>query len=251
MSAPVRVLKIIAVVIGLLIIAIALGIWRFQHNGNALWHIISQQCVPGQQQNHDPRPCQRVDLTQGFVTLKERNGPLQYLLMPVARISGIESAVLRDPATPDFFALAWQQRRLLSMQRGASVPDSAVSLTVNSEYGRTQNQLHIHISCLRPDIRQQLDRLAPQLDARWQRQILNNHRWLIRTLSPAELEQQSSFIRLMREVPQAQQEMGKYGLALASLPDGRLALMAIKRNWLKMNRASAEELQDHRCAILR
>nr|MBA2817678.1 CDP-diacylglycerol pyrophosphatase [Candidatus Pantoea persica] len=34
--------------------------------------------------------------------------------------------------------------------------------------------------------------------------------------------------------------MGKYGLAL----------LALERNWLLLNRGSAEELQDHDCVIL-
>jgi CDP-diacylglycerol pyrophosphatase len=250
MSVPACFLKIVTAVITVVLIALAFAAWRFHHNGNALWQIISQQCVPGQQKNSNPSPCQRVDMAQGYVTFKDRNGPLQYLLMPVARISGIESAALSNPATPNFFALAWQQRSLLSQRRGAPIPDSALSLAINSEYGRTQNQLHIHISCLRPDVRRQLDRLMPQLNAHWQPVTLNQHPWLVRSLSLAELEQQSSFIRLMQEVPQTQQEMGKYGLALATLPDGRLVLMAIERNWLRMNRASAEALQDHRCTIL-
>ena len=250
MLVSVRILKVVTFVTLFLLIALAFAAWHFHHNSNALWQIISQQCVPGQQQKNDPSPCQRVDSAAGYVTMKDRNGHLQYLLMPIARISGIESPTLRDPATPNFFALAWQQRRLLSMRHGAVVPDSAISLTVNSEYGRSQNQLHIHISCLSPEVRQQLDKLTPQLSAHWQPQTLHQHRWLIRTITPDELTQQSSFIRLMQEVPQAQQEMGKYGLALASLSDGRLALMAIKRDWLKMNRASAEELQEHSCTIL-
>ncbi|AUX95228.1 CDP-diacylglycerol diphosphatase [Mixta gaviniae] len=249
MPTTARALKIVTVVVVSLSVALGAAAWRFHHNGDALWRIISQQCLPGQQ-NKDPSPCQRVDVAQGFVTLKDRHGPLQYLLMPVARISGIESPTLLNAATPNFFALAWRQRDLLSMRRGAPVPDSAASLSVNAEYGRTQNQLHIHISCLRPDVRQALDKLAPQLDAQWRPYTLGTHRWLIRALSPTALAQQSSFVRLSQEVPQAQQEMGKYGLALASLPDGRLALMAIKQNWLQLNRGSAEELQDHRCAIL-
>lgn len=250
MPTAARALKIVTVVVVSLCIALGVAAWRFHQNGDALWRMISQQCIPGQQSKNNPSPCQCVDFAQGFVTLKDRNGPLQYLLMPVARISGIESPALLDAATPDFFALAWQQRSLLSMRHGAAVPDSVASLTINSEFGRTQNQLHIHISCLRPDVRQALDSLAPQLDRQWRPYTLTAHRWLIRTLTPAELTQQSSFIRLSQEVPQAQQEMGKYGLALASLPDGRLALMAIKRNWLALNRGSAEELQDHRCAML-
>ena len=251
MPAPARRWKIVTLVMVILFMALACAAWRFHHNGNALWRLIDQQCVPGQQQRNDPRPCQRVDIAAGYVTLKDRDGPLQYLLMPVARISGVESAALRDPATPNFFALAWQQRDLLAMRHGAAVPDSAIALSVNSQYGRTQNQLHIHISCLSPAVRQQLDRITPQLNAHWQAHTLHQHRWLIRSLTPEQLAQQSIFIRFMQEVPQAQQGMGRYGLALATLSDGRLALMALERDWLRMNRGSAEELQDHSCAILR
>ncbi len=39
---------------------------------------------------------------------KDRNGPLQYLLMPTYRINGTESPLLLDPLTPNFFWQAWQ-----------------------------------------------------------------------------------------------------------------------------------------------
>ncbi|WP_170983157.1 CDP-diacylglycerol diphosphatase, partial [Escherichia coli] len=37
------------------------------------------------------------------------------------------------------------------------VPDRAVSLAINSRTGRTQNHSHIHISCIRHDVREHLD----------------------------------------------------------------------------------------------
>ncbi|MFW8253969.1 CDP-diacylglycerol diphosphatase, partial [Klebsiella pneumoniae] len=74
--------------------------------------------------------------------------------------------------------------------------------------------------------------------------------YIVRVLSQAELDQQSVFIRLASEVPDAKNAMGKYGMALASLPDGRLVLMAVARNWLLLNKGSAEEVQDHDCALL-
>jgi CDP-diacylglycerol pyrophosphatase len=42
----------------------------------------------------------------------------------------------------------------MTLKRGSEVPDSAISLTINSPTGRTQNHFHIHISCLRPDVRE-------------------------------------------------------------------------------------------------
>lgn len=245
-----RAVTVVMLLIAALVVGLAIAAFSFHKNSDALWQIVSQQCVPGQQQKGIPAPCEHVDISQGYVTFKDRNGPLQYLLMPIARITGIESPLMLNHQTANFFYYSWQQRDVMAKKRGAPVPDSAISLAINSEYGRTQNQLHIHISCLRPDVRQQLDRLAPALDEQWQSEKILNHVYLIRTLTREQLAQQSVFIRLAGEVSGAAGQMGKYGLALAMLPDGRLALMAIERNWLKLNRASAEEIQDHSCKIL-
>jgi CDP-diacylglycerol pyrophosphatase len=245
-----RTLSLITFLLALLIVGLLLAAFHFQKNSNALWQIISEKCLPGMTQRGDPAPCQRVDLAKGYVTLKDLNGPLQYLLMPIEKITGMESPILLHPATPNLFADAWQERSLLAQRRGKPIDDTALSLAINSQYARSQNQLHIHISCLRPDVRQRLDALAPQLSEQWQSETLQKHRYQIRTLTEAQLAQQSVFIRLAAEVPDARSEMGKYGMALAALPDGRLALMAIERNWVKLESGSAEELQDHRCQIL-
>jgi CDP-diacylglycerol pyrophosphatase len=245
-----RTLKLLTALLVLLIGGLIVGAVHFHKNSNALWQIISEKCVPGMATTGTPAPCEQVNTAQGYVTLKDINGPLQYLLMPIEKITGMESPLILESATPNLFADAWQQRVLLAQKHGAPIADSALSLAINAQYGRTQNQLHIHISCLRPDVRQQLDTLAPRLNAQWQSEMLRKHRYLVRTLSTAELAQQSAFIRLANEVPNARSEMGKYGLALAQLPDGRLALLALERNWLKLNSGSAEELQDHQCGIL-
>ncbi len=245
-----RTLKLLTVCLLVLIVGLIISAFHFQKNSNALWQIISEKCVPNQARSGNPAPCQQVNTAQGYVTLKDLNGPLQYLLMPIEKITGMESPIILEPTTSNLFAAAWLQRSLLAKKRGAPIADSALSLAINAQYGRTQNQLHIHISCLRPDVRQRLDALSPKLNEQWQPATLRKHRYLIRTLSTAELAQQSVFIRLATEVPNARSEMGKYGMALAELPDGRLALLALERNWLMLNSGSAEEIQDHQCQIL-
>ena len=245
-----RALQLLSAMLVLLIGGLIAGALHFQKNSDALWQIISEKCVPNWVSHGNPAPCAEVNREQGYVTLKDRNGPLQYLLMPIEKITGMESPIILAPTTPNLFADAWQQRNLLAQKHGAPIADSALSLAINAQYGRTQNQLHIHISCLRTDVRQQLDDLTPALNEHWQSATLRKHRYLVRTLSSAELAQQSAFTRLANEVPYARTEMGKYGLALAALPDGRLALLALERNWLKLNRGSAEELQDHKCQIM-
>lgn len=94
--------------IPLIIAALVLGAWfglKSSHP-DALWRIVSQQCLPNQQMHNSPAPCAQVDTQAGFVVFKDRNGPLQYLLMPSAKITGIESPTVLDAATPNFFAQA-------------------------------------------------------------------------------------------------------------------------------------------------
>ncbi|MFQ6372065.1 CDP-diacylglycerol diphosphatase [Shewanella sp. YIC-542] len=236
------------------LVAVSSYVWRTSsHNSDALWQLISQRCVPALASHGVPTPCQEVNQARGYVTLKDRNGILQYLLMPLNKLAGMESPELLHAATPNFFALAWEQRQLAVDHMTSAqthVPDSALSLAINSQYGRTQNQLHIHISCLRQDVRQQLDALTPSLTSRWQTHPLGPNDYLLRTLQPQELHQTSAFIRLAQELPDAAGHMGHYGLALANLPNGQLVLMAIRANWRQANKASAEELQDHSCQIL-
>ncbi len=241
---------IAALVILILTAGCAYVVMNFRHNSDALWKMVSQECLPHQRQNNDPTPCRQVDIRNGYVVLKDRDGPLQFLLLPTERISGIESPDLLNPSTPNFFAEAWRSRHFMEERRGVPVDDSAVALSINSQRGRTQNQLHIHISCLRPDIRQRLDNLDTSLSNRWQLEQLGKHQYQVRIITRDEFKRTSPFIRVANELPYAREDMGQYGIAIAAMPNGRRALMVIKRNLLLLNPGSAEELQDHSCKIL-
>ena len=69
-------------------------------------------------------------------------------------------------------------------------------------------------------------------------------------MSESELAQRSPFLMLAEEVPEAREHMGRFALALVHQSDGSLVLLATERNLFLWNRASAEEIQDHSCAIL-
>ena len=141
----------------------------------------------------------------------------------------------------------------MSMKRGADVPDSAVSLTINSPTGRTQNHFHIHISCLRPDVREKLNASQGQISTQWLPLPggLEGHEYLARRVTENELVQRSPFMMLAEELPGARDHMGRFALAMAQQSDGSFVLLATERNLLTFNRASAEELLDHQCDILK
>lgn len=147
----------------LILIILAAGLiykLRFS-NADALWKIISQQCIPHMTTEDDPRPCAEVNIPAGFAVLKDRNGPLQYLLIPTVPISGIESPQLLTATSPNYFADAWQARYFMAEKYGAPIDDTDISLAINSQYGRTQDQLHIHISCLKPQVKPHWPPIAP------------------------------------------------------------------------------------------
>lgn len=245
------------VVVSLSLLIVAVIAWfslrQYLHHPDALWRIVSQQCVPNQQKNQSPEPCAKVDLPSGFVLLKDIHGPLQYLLMPTAKMKGMESPELLQAKTPNFFWLAWQQRNVMSARLGSYIPDDVVSLTINSTTGRTQNQLHIHISCLREDVRGQLNRYTNILNNQWQPfpESLAGNSYIARKVTADDFSQYSPFIMLANQVPQAREHLGRYSLAMAKLADGDWVVLATERNLLRLNLASAEQIQDHDCGLLK
>ena len=188
---------------------------------------------------------------QGYALLQDRKGGVHELLIPTRRIAGIESRVLQKPETPDYFWLAWQARGMLSIAAARPVPDATVAIAVNSQYGRSQNQLHLHIACLRPDIRQQQLAVAgTRWSKRWIRYWLLGHNYYLRTLTETELADQSVFVRVAKELAESGQAKGRYGIALAQLQNGCFVLLVLPRDLLGRgpNLGSAAELQDDTCA---
>lgn len=245
--------KIIMLVLILIVLAAGGWLWMKSGNPNALRHIVLDQCLPNQIQRRNPAPCAQVKRDAGYVVFKDRNGPLQYLLMPTYRINGTESPLLTEAQTPNFFWLAWQSRNFMSLKRGTKVPDSAISLAINTPTGRTQNHFHIHISCLRQDVREKLNTHQGQISTQWLPFPggLEGHEYLARRVTEAELVKRSPFMMLAEELPEARDHMGRFALAMAQQADGSFVLLATERNLLAFNLASAEELQDHQCNILK
>ena len=136
-----------------------------QADPNALWQIVDGQCVPDQQRRGDPAPCALVD--PGYAVLKDLVGATQFLLIPTARISGIESPALLDPGSQNYFAAAWRARSFVEQRAGRPLPRDWVSLALNSEPGRTQDQFHIHIDCVRADVRDTLLRHGGEIGSQW------------------------------------------------------------------------------------
>jgi CDP-diacylglycerol pyrophosphatase len=222
---------------------------RAAADSDALWYVVSEQCVPDQQQSHSPKPCELVDLAAGYVVLKDRDGNTQFLVMPTARVAGIESPAILAPDAPNYWQDAWEARRFVDARAGRELPRDAISLAINSEYGRSQNQLHIHVDCVRPSVRAALQAHADAIGQQWAPfpVQLAGHDYLAMRLTQPEFGTTNPFALMANGVPGARDDMGRYTLVAVGDPVG-FVLLAGRADGLT-NRGSGEELQDHACAL--
>ena len=202
------------------------GFWSAQAHADpdALWRIVHDQCVPHEQTSDDPAPCAIVNQDSGFALLKDIDGPAQYLLIPTERITGIESPTLLEPDATDYFAAAWRARPLVEERLGRDIPRDWMSLAVNSEFARSQNQLHIHIDCLRADVHETLTRHVADIGPAWTpfpEPLAGDHYSAI-TVAGEDLGA-DPFRLLADGVPGARTDMGRRTLVVvgAVLGDGR------------------------------
>jgi len=221
---------------------------------SALWHIVHDRCVPDAQMHQNPAPCAAVNLAGGFVVLKDITGNTQYLVIPTTRVSGIEDKAILAPGAPNYFADAWDARSYVDRSAGHDLPRDDITLAINSIYGRTQDQLHIHVDCIRRDVRDSLEQYQSQIGTRWGAfpVPLAGHKYRAMRIVQPEPGSINPFRLLAEDVTQAQ--MGTHTLVLAGatfdgkpgfiLLDGEAALAT-------GDRGSGEELQDHDCGLAR
>jgi CDP-diacylglycerol pyrophosphatase len=215
-------------------------------NRAALWQIVHDECLAHAQAGQGPAPCAAVETGQGaakgWAILKDRRGELQFLLIPTARMGGIESPELLAPGATNYFAEAWRARRFVNQRRGREVPRQAMSLTINAQDGRTQDQLHIHIDCVRADVRRRLREL-PAEGAQWRSVRLpgwaGGREYRVKRVAGEELEV-NPFALVAREAPGAREKMGEHSIAIVGAEPSGFYLLDTQGD-----HAHAEDLQDH------
>lgn len=229
-------------------------------NPNVLWQLISKcRASAHKKYIYPPRPCVEVDHAgdpgQGYGVLKDRAGRYQYLVLPLARITGIESPLLLTPAAPNYFADAWTARLYVEAALHRRMPRDEIALVVNSIDGRSQNQLHIHVDCIRPSVYDALERIRPTLTSQWRMLPTplppNNHRYEARWVDGATLTV-NPFKSLAASLP-AGDRMALHSLIAvgARSADGKPGFILLSGHVDKRTGdvGSGDELHDLSCAI--
>ena len=224
-------------------------------NGQVLWGIVNGKCVPDQQANAKPDPCTEVSIgsgvDKGYAVLKDRTGASQYLVMPTRLITGIEDAQLLASGATNYFDPAWRVRRLVDQRLGTTLTRDDVGIAVNSIYGRTQDLLHLHVDCLRIDVRDDLHRQLAAIGRGWSAPItLAGHGYYALRIGGDDSVPTDPFAALADGLKVPPAEMGAWTLVLAgaTFADGPgFVLLAARADPAADYYGTGEVLQDHQC----
>jgi CDP-diacylglycerol pyrophosphatase len=229
---------------------------------NVLWHFVHDKCAPTAARGiYPPAPCIEVvdahNPGRGYVVFKDRNGRYQYLVLPLTRITGIESPALLAPDAPNYLAAAWTARMYVEAALHKRMPRQDMSVSVNSMYGRSQNQLHIHVDCIRADVRDTLHRLLPDITRQWQtlpvRLPAHGYRrtYMARWVDGAALSL-NPFHALAKALP-AGDHMGLHSLVVVGARNAQgqpgFILLSTRADLKAGNNGNSDNLQDTTCAI--
>jgi CDP-diacylglycerol pyrophosphatase len=223
---------------------------------NALWRVVHDLCVTDRRLTGLPAPCLAVNLREGWAVVKDARERSHVLLVPTRRVSGIESPALLAPAARNYWAYAWDARRYFQRLVGRPVPRGDFALVINSRYGRTQDQLHIHIDCLLPPVAAALGRATAHVGAAWAplEEPLAGQIFEARRVDGVALDR-NPFKLLAKGDLSARADMGAYALAAVGevFPDGEAGfiLLAHRAELARGDRGVGEGLLDHKCRIVR
>jgi CDP-diacylglycerol pyrophosphatase len=235
---------------GAILLALMFAVPASCANRDALRQIVQEQCLIHWRDQHSPAPCEEVDLPSpehpdsGYAVLADRKGGAHFLLIPTGNISGIESPALTAPDALNYFQAAWHAHDRLAAVVGHEVPRNAVGLAVNPLHARSQDQLHIHIECLRPDVFDTLNRVSARISTAWTPLTLGGARYQARKIADRDLKGDNPFKDLASRMPEPDRTMGDYTLVLAGAepPGGPAFIM------LASSSAAGELLLDSSCA---
>jgi CDP-diacylglycerol pyrophosphatase len=225
---------------------------------SALWRIVHGACVPNMEAGIGPKPCVSVDLEPGVAggvaILKDLRGATQMLAIPTRRMSGIEDPAMLAPDAPDVFGIGWQARTFVEAILGHALPREAVSLAINSQWARSQDQLHVHLDCVAVAVAAALRDYAPALDAQWRAMTvpLNGQTYFARRVDADALSGVAPIGLLAEGLEGAKANMGAWSLAAVGASfGGKPGFILLADKFSLEGGGHAEDLQDHNCAIAR
>ena len=222
----------------------------------ALWTIVHEQLRPPFQRRRGAEALRtgrsRARRRQGVALLKDRNGVAQFLAIPTRRVAGIEDPLVLSPDAANYFAFAWGARGAVEARLGRPLPREAVGLAVNSQFVRSQDQLHLHVDCMDKGVVAALASYKDALDDQWRAMTapLKGRRYWARRLDSADLSDAAPFRLLADGLEGARDHMGLETLvAVGATFAGKPGFILLADHAELTGGGHGEDLQDHDCKV--
>ena len=221
-----------------------------------LWRVV-QSCVATHSLIGAAFPCLTVDLNggpeRGFAVLRAPFEATHVVVTPTVRTVGIEAERLRADDAPNYFADAWAARHYVADNLRQQPARTDLAMAVNSRPGRSQDQLHIHVDCIRQDVKRALAAQSSGLrSGSWTRTVVlpRAPHYYATLLAEADLGSTNIFRLVQDGLGIDAGDMDKVtivvvGAAVAGRPG--FVVMARRRIPNSRDEAHGEALMDHAC----
>jgi CDP-diacylglycerol pyrophosphatase len=224
---------------------------------NGLWVIVHNICLPAYQSIGVAFPCAEVNIAKGsergFAVVQTPSIATHILIVPTARISGIESPELLKDDAPNYWEAAWDARRFVENAAHRRLPRDKIGMAINSAVSRSQDQLHIHVACIAPAVAEFLRRHRGDIRGTWSllSSKLLGHRFAAMKVEADSLAGADPFKLLARGLPSGKFSMGSQTLTMAgaTFDHGKTGfyLLANDSGASPRDIVSAEALLDEKC----
>ena len=171
----------------------------------ALWTVV-RSCVLAKASLGTPFPCLEVSPPRagepGFAVIRAPGQTTHIIVTPTDQITGIESPLLLEPKAGGYWRAALAARHFVVETSNGRASLDVVGLALNSERTRSQDQLHIHAECVRPDVLQAIRGQAGEIGPAWRllAHPVDRDRLFARTVSAATIAKDNLFA-LLAELP--------------------------------------------------
>lgn len=100
---------------------------------------------------------------------------------------------------------------------GTQLSRDDFAMAINAASGRSQDQLHIHLGCIRPDVRAALQIYESGIGPAWSKLpfAVVGQKYRIMSVKAGELEATDPFVSLASGVPGARTNMGNWTIVVA------------------------------------
>jgi CDP-diacylglycerol pyrophosphatase len=221
--------------------------------------VVVRACTVNFDLTSSPFPCTKVVPgaagQAGYIVLNEPMHRSRTILAPITNLPGIEDAALLAPDAPNYFELAWKERRTATADRHADLTRDALGLAINSQQARTQDHLHIHMACVRSSVHAALQKHAPAIgEDRFRKlsfHLRGVHYWA-KAIPTREISW-NPFHDVAEGIPRAAADLGNVSIAVigAILPGNvkGFYVLADLSNPRRNHEAAAERLLDPTCTL--